>query len=69
MKLFEPMMRFIVEPEIDSYNKCNKCFKRRRSLKENHLICIICYQVNLLHKPSGNNIIDEFINYIQVNFV
>ncbi len=69
LKLFEPMARFIVEIEDDIYNKCNKCFKKRRSLKENHQICIICYQANLLYKPSGNKIIDKFINCTQVNFV
>jgi serine/threonine protein kinase len=33
------------------------------------LICIICYQADLLYKPSGNKIIDEFISYTQINFV
>src|SRR6266498_2609460 len=68
-KLFEPMTRFIVELEDEIYNKCNKCFKKRRPLKEYHQICIICHQANLLYKPSGNKIIDEFINYTQINFV
>ncbi len=69
IKLFEPMTRFIIKSEDDTYNKCNKCFKKRRSLKENHQICIICYQANLLYKPSGNKIIDDFINHTQINFV
>ncbi len=69
VKLFEPTMRFIVESEDENYNQCNECHKRRRSLKKNHQICIICYQAKLLYKPSGNEIIDEFINYTQINFV
>ncbi len=69
MKLFEPMTRFIVEPEEENYNQCNQCSKKRRPLKENHQICIICYQANLLYKPSGNKIIDEFIKDTQINFV
>ncbi len=43
MKLFEPMTRFIVEPEDEIYIQCNQYFKKRRPLKENHQICIICY--------------------------
>jgi len=70
VKLFEPITRYIIESEDEAYNKCNKCFKKRRSLlKENHQICVICYQANLLYKPSGNKIIDEFINHTQINFV
>ena len=63
------MTRFMIELEDKTYNKCNKCFRKRRPLKENHRICIICYQANLLHKPSGNKIIDEFIKDTQINFV
>src|SRR5688572_25944594 len=69
MKLLEPITRFMVEPEDEIYERCNKCFKRRRSLKESHQICIICYQASLLYKPSGNKYIDEFINYTRINFV
>ena len=69
MKLYEPITRFMIELEGETYNKCSKCSKKRRPLKENHQICIICYQANLLHKPSGNKIIDEFITYTQINFV
>src|SRR3989337_2190586 len=69
MKLFEPATRLMIEPEDEIYNKCNKCFKKRRYLKKNHQICIICYQANLLYQPSGHKIIDEFINYTQINFV
>jgi len=58
LKLFEPMTRFMIELEDKTYNRCDKCFKRRRPLKENHRICIICYQANLLYKPSVNRIID-----------
>jgi len=65
----EPIMRFKIESEDEIYNRCNKCFKKRRFLKENHQICIICYQANLLYKPSGNKVIDEFISYTQINFV
>ena len=63
------MMRFIIESEDMIYNRCNICNKKRRTLKENHQICIICYQAKLLYKPSGNKTIDEFINYTQINFI
>ncbi len=63
------MARFIIELEDEIYNRCNKCHKKRRPLKKNHQICIICYQANLLYKPSGNKIIDEFINYTQIDFI
>ncbi len=63
------MTRFIVELKDEIYNKCNKCFKKRRSLKEHHQICIICYQSKLLYNSSENEIIDEFIEYTQINFV
>ncbi len=69
IKLFEQMMRFIVEPEDEIYNKCNRCYKKRRFSKQNYQICIICYQAKLLYKPSGNKIIDEFINDTQINFI
>src|SRR6266498_2153131 len=69
IKLFEPMTRFTIELENEMYSMCNKCHKKRRSLKENHQICIICYQADLLYKPSGNKVIDDFINYTQINFV
>src|SRR5688572_27591595 len=49
-------MRFI----IDVINVLKKVFKK------NHQICIICYQANLLYKPSGNKIIDEFIKDIKM---
>ena len=41
----------------------------KKTSKENHQICIICYQAKLLYKPSGSDIIDEFIKYKQINFV
>ena len=69
VKLFEPMKRYMMESEDEIYNICKKCHKKRRFLKENHSICIICYQANLLYQPSGNKIIDEFINYTQINFI
>ena len=71
MKLFEPITRFIFEKEDESHNECIQCFKKRRPLKKDQ-ICVICYQTNLLYKlykPSGNKIIDEFINYTRINFV
>ncbi len=68
-KSLEPMMRFIVEPENEIYNKCNICYKKRRFLKKNNQICIICYQAKLLYMPSGNKIIDEFIKGTQINFI
>ncbi len=61
-------MGFIFEPEDEIYNVCNECLKKRRSLK-GHQICIICYQAKLLYKPSGSEIVDEFIKYTQINFI
>ena len=43
-----------------------KIIKRKSSDLYNLLIC---YQANLLYKPSGNKVIDEFIHYTQINFV
>ena len=63
------MMGFIIESEDKSYNECSECHLRRRPLKENHQICIICYQAKLLYKSSENEIVDEFIKYTQINFV
>src|SRR6266540_2154481 len=37
-KSLEPMMRFIVEPEDEIYDKCNKCYKKRVFLKKNNKI-------------------------------
>src|SRR6266542_492698 len=68
-KLIKPMKRFIIESEDEIYNICNECHMRRRPLKENHQVCIICYQAKLLYKPSGSKIIDEFIKYTQINFI
>jgi len=59
----------MLEPEKKIYNACNECHKRRRSLRKYNQICIVCYQANLLNKPSGNKIIDEFVKYTQINFV
>ena len=42
---------------------------KRRPSKGNDQICIICHQANLLYKPSGNENIDEFIKYTQINFI
>ncbi len=64
-----PTMRFMLEPEKKIYNICNECRKRRRTLRKYNQICIVCYQANLLNKPSGNKIIDEFVKYTQINFV
>src|SRR6266498_4997784 len=63
-----PFMKniFILENEI--YNKCNECHKKRKPLKTNNQICIICHQTKLLYIPSGNKIIDEFVRYAQINF-
>src|SRR6266542_2064753 len=41
IKIFEPMMRFIIESKDETYNRCNICHKKRRSSKENNQICII----------------------------
>ena len=57
---------FILVNEI--YNKCNECHKKRKPLKTNNQICIICHQTKLLYIPSGNKIIDEFVRYAQINF-
>ncbi len=69
LKIFEPVMRFLIELVDEIYNKYNKCHKKRRFLKENHQICKICYQAMLLHKSSENKVIDEFIEDTQINFV
>ena len=63
------MMEFLIESEDESYNRCNECRMRRRPSKENHQICIICHQANLLYRPSGSEVIDGFIKYTQINFV
>ena len=49
------------------YEKCNQCNKRRRPLDESHNICRICYKSNILYKPSGNKVVDDFIRYTQIN--
>ena len=49
------------------YEKCNQCNKRRRPLDESHNICRICYKSNILYKPSGSKVVDDFIRYTQIN--
>ncbi|GET66104.1 kinase-like domain-containing protein [Rhizophagus irregularis DAOM 181602=DAOM 197198] len=63
------MERFIIESEEVNYNECNECHMKRRPSKKNQQICIICYQAKLLYKQSGNETIDEFIKYTQINFI
>jgi hypothetical protein len=60
-----------LEPKIKRkiYEKCNECNKRRRPLDESHQICRICYKMKTVFKPSGNNIIDDFIRRTQINLV
>src|ERR1043165_2243331 len=48
-------------------NKCNECHKWRRTLKEHHQICKVCYKANTIYHPSGNKFVDEFIRYTQTN--
>ncbi|POG77932.1 hypothetical protein GLOIN_2v1853170, partial [Rhizophagus irregularis DAOM 181602=DAOM 197198] len=68
-KLIKSMERFIIESEEVNYNECNECHMKRRPSKKNQQICIICYQAKLLYKQSGNETIDEFIKYTQINFI
>src|ERR1700722_12859702 len=68
IKLRKTLKRFIVEIEDETYNACKECHKRRKPSKENQN-CIICYQAKLLYNPSGNEIMDEFIKYTQINFI
>ena len=49
------------------YEKCNQCNKRRRPLEKSHKICRICYKSNILYKPSGNKVVDDFIIFTQIN--
>jgi hypothetical protein len=58
-----------LEPKIkrNIYEKCNECNKRRRPLDESHKICRICYRMKTIFKPSGNEIIDDFIRHTQIN--
>src|SRR6266498_2470465 len=49
------------------YEKCNQCNKRRRPLEKSHKICRICYKSNILYKPSGNKVVDDFVRYTQTN--
>ena len=46
------------------YKKCNWCNKRRKPLDESHKICRICYR---LYKPSGSELVDDFIRNSQIN--
>ncbi|PKY15032.1 HCP-like protein [Rhizophagus irregularis] len=68
-KLIKLMKKFIIELEEENYNECYECHMRRRPSKNNQQICVICYQAKLLYKQSGNEIIDEFIKYTQINFI
>src|SRR6266540_6900987 len=45
----------------EKYNQSNK---RKKQLDESHKIC---YKSNILYKPSGNKVVDNFIRYIQTN--
>src|ERR1043165_7038357 len=51
--------------------KCNECGKKRRSSDESHQICHICYKFKTAetYKLSGNNDVDDFIRYTQINYV
>ncbi|CAB5116247.1 unnamed protein product [Rhizophagus irregularis] len=52
---------------VKSKEKCNECNKRRLRLDKTHLICHVCYKMKERFIPSGNQIIDDFIRYTQVN--
>src|ERR1044072_5775286 len=47
--------------------KCNQCKKRRRPSKGDHMICCTCYRSNDVFKPTGYEIIDDFIKHTQCN--
>ncbi|GBC27195.2 uncharacterized protein OCT59_021209 [Rhizophagus irregularis] len=49
--------------------KCNECNKRRYRLDETHLVCHVCYKTKEKFIPSGNQIVDDFIRYTQVNLI
>ncbi|CAB5380485.1 unnamed protein product [Rhizophagus irregularis] len=70
VELIKLMKRFIIElVNEENYNECSECKMKRRPSKKNQEICIICYQAKLLNRESGNEIIDEFIKYTQINFI
>src|SRR2546430_17619467 len=52
-----------------TYKKCNECNRRRKFLDESHQICHICYNTKEIYKQSGNEVIDDFIKYTQINYV
>src|ERR1043165_2209799 len=42
-KSIESMMRSIMKPRNKSHKICDECHMRRRRLREDHQICVICY--------------------------
>src|SRR5271154_2582050 len=51
--------------------KCSECNKRRKTLRESHQICHVCYNLKTVYKQnqSGNRVIDDFIRHTQINLV
>jgi hypothetical protein len=46
---------------------CNECNKKRSHLDEDHQICHICHKAKTRFKPSGSEVIDDFIKYTLIN--
>ena len=54
--------------------RCNECNKKRKPSDDNRQICHVCYKIKktkalFYQKPSGNEVIDDFINHTQTNDV
>lgn len=65
----------VVQPEqADEPNyvikNCVLCNKRRKVL-DSHQICLVCNKIKIVYKygPSGNQFIDDFIRYTQINVI
>ncbi|GES76307.1 kinase-like domain-containing protein [Rhizophagus clarus] len=51
-------------------SKCTECNRRRKPLYEGDQICHVCYKIKSHDiRQSGNEVIDEFIKYTQINLV
>ncbi len=51
------------------YEKCNKCNEcnKRKILDKSLQICSVCFKAKTLFNPSGNETVDDFIKYTQIN--
>ena len=58
-------MRTAVNSKFKKRN-CNEC-KKRKILDESHQICGVCCKARTLYKSSGNDVVDDFIKYTQIN--